>query len=39
MKNKFCREIFSLAFLALLFLQTSAQQKALKIGDVIPKKD
>lgn len=38
MKNKFCREIFSLAFLALLFLQTSAQQKALKIGDVIPEK-
>lgn len=38
MKKKFCREIFSLAFLVLLFLQTSAQEKALKIGDAIPEK-
>ena len=38
MKNKFCREILSLSFLALLFLQLPAQQKALKIGDVIPEK-
>ena len=36
MKNKFCRELFSLAFVALLFLQLPAQQKALKIGDAIP---
>ena len=36
MKNKFCREILFLAFLALLFLQLPAQQKALKIGDTIP---
>ncbi|MGA9212150.1 TlpA family protein disulfide reductase [Kaistella sp.] len=36
MKKKFCREILSLSFLALLFLQMPAQQKALKIGDVIP---
>ena len=38
MKNKFCREILSLSFLSLLFLQVSAQQKALKIGDDIPEK-
>ena len=38
MKNKFCREIFSLTFLALLFLHLPAQQKALKIGDAIPDK-
>ena len=36
MKKKFCREILSLTFLALLFLQLPAQQKALKIGDTIP---
>ena len=36
MKNKFCRGIFSLTFLTLLFLQIPAQQKALKIGDAIP---
>lgn len=36
MKKMFCREILSLAFLALLFLQAPAQQKALKIGDAIP---
>ena len=38
MKNKFCREILSLSFLALLFLQVPAQEKALKIGDAIPEK-
>lgn len=36
MKNKFCREILSLAFLAMLFLQMPAQHQALKIGDQIP---
>ena len=36
MKNKFCREILSLTFMTLLFLQVPAQQKALKIGDKIP---
>ncbi|MCZ2085768.1 MAG: TlpA family protein disulfide reductase [Flavobacteriales bacterium] len=36
MKNKFCREILSLIFMTLLFLQMPAQQKALKIGDKIP---
>lgn len=36
MKKKFCRDVFSLAFTAMLFLQISAQQKALKIGDPIP---
>lgn len=36
MKNFFCREIFSLAFTAMLFLQVPAQLKALKIGDEIP---
>ncbi len=36
MKNKFCRGIYSLTFLTLLFLQIPAQQKALKIGDAIP---
>ena len=36
MKNKFCREIFSLTFLTMLFVNSSAQQKALKIGDVVP---
>lgn len=36
MKNKFCREFFSLAFTVLLFLQTDAQEKALKTGDAIP---
>lgn len=36
MKKKFCRDVFSLAFTAMLFLQISAQQKALKIGDSIP---
>lgn len=38
MKNKFCREILSLTFLALLFLHLPAQPKALKIGDAIPEK-
>ena len=38
MKNKFCREIFSLSFMTLLFLQLPAQQKPLKIGDDIPEK-
>lgn len=36
MKNKFCREILSLTFLAVLFMQAPAQQKALQIGDKIP---
>ena len=36
MKKMFCREILSLAFTAMLVLQAPAQQKALKIGDVIP---
>ena len=36
MKNKFCRDLFSLTFMTLLFLQIPAQQKALKIGDMIP---
>ena len=36
MKNKFCREILSLLFMAMLFLYSPAQQKALKIGDDIP---
>ena len=36
MKNKFCREILSLTIMTLLFLQVTAQQKALKIGDKIP---
>ena len=36
MKNKFCRGIFSLTFLTLLFLQIPAQQKALKVGGTIP---
>ena len=38
MKNKFCRETFSLALLVLLSLHLPAQQKALKIGDAIPDK-
>ena len=36
MKNKFCREILSLIFMTLLFLQMPAQQKVLKIGDPVP---
>ena len=36
MKKMFCREILSLAFTAMLVLQAPAQQKALKIGDVVP---
>ncbi|QBO58388.1 TlpA family protein disulfide reductase [Chryseobacterium salivictor] len=36
MKNKFCREILSLTFMTLLFVQIPAQLKALKIGDSIP---
>ena len=36
MKNKFCRELLSLTFVAMLFLQVPAQQKALKIGDPVP---
>jgi len=38
MKKMFCREILSLAFVALLFLQVPAQQKDLKIGDRVPEK-
>lgn len=36
MKNKFCRDLFSLTFLTLLSMQIPSQQKALKIGDKIP---
>jgi len=36
MKKKFCRDVLSLAFTALLFLQAPAQLKALKIGDPVP---
>ena len=36
MKNKFCRDLFSLTFITLLSMQMPAQQKALKIGDKIP---
>lgn len=37
MKNKFCREILSLLLTTLLFLHSSGQKKALKIGDSLPK--
>ena len=36
MKKKFCRDVLSLAFTALLFLQAPAQLKALKVGEAIP---
>lgn len=36
MKNKFCRDVISLTFMTMLFLQMPAQQKPLKIGDAIP---
>lgn len=36
MKKKFCRDVISLTFMTMLFLQMPAQQKPLKIGDPLP---